>query len=472
MTARLSLQNWLAGRVVTGNPAAGALLDSDPNNRVAPGSGDLVVDLGQDRDVDVVALVRWGLSSSLSGSARFFRGGSRVGGDVALAASDQPLAYAVLSSTRVVDRIVFSGLDGLLCAVFAGAWMNISVPPDVGGGGGLIIDTDSVVPVSGNAYLSYFPPLRRADLTWSNLTEAEAAAVYAGVDSAYRSRSAVFVLPDAGNIREAQTAVFGLVDAFSAPARTDEGVSGTSLGVIAIRAEAATAPIIPTEVSRYPVARFSVSGLFIREGASQTIGLSLTSEPAGDVTVDLDATPGVGLDVSPTQFTFTRSNWSVAQNVTVQAYHDGNATDILHVLVAAGAGLASSSSLNVNVYDDEITARPSCLLRGSTNGGLSFHGPSVIFDRSPTDALPDFVLRAVLDAALTVDVRVNLTFSGSADSGIRPAINYIDIPAGQLQADLPFPLDAPGVVASLRVRPNSGVGYAEDTRTVWVDWTV
>ena len=473
MTARISLKNWLAGRTVTGNAAAGALLDSDPNNRYTPGSGALSVNLGGDRAVDVVAVMRWGLSGAFSASVQFRRNGARVGGDVTISGTDAPLVYVALNDTRTVDQLTFVGLDGALCALFAGEWVDISIPPDVGGGGGIILNTDGIAPVSGNAYLSYFPPLRRADFSWSNLTEAEAAAIYDGVDYAYRNRAAVFALPDAGNIRESQTAVFGMVDSFAAPARTDEGVSGTSVGLISIRAEAATAPAIPTEVSQYPRVEFSQEAVFMGEGATVSLTLKLSSEPESNLTVSLSAAPASGLTLSRSSFTFTKTNYATAQTFTVRASHDSNNVHVQHVLTATGTGLAGPGTININVFDDESGAiTPTASLLASTNGGLSWHGPGVLFERTPNQAVPDFRLQAVLSAALPVDVRVNLRFTGTAAASVREVdTSFIDVAAGQTSADIDFPLGAPGVAASLRVRVNNGTGYTANTRTVWMDWS-
>ena len=473
MTARISLKNWLSGRSVSGNAAAGALLDSDPNNRHTPGSAALVINLGTARSVDVVAVMRWDLSVAFSASVQFRRNGARVGADVTISGSDAPLVYAALTSSRTVDQVTFVGLDGELCALFAGSWEDISVPSDVGGGGGIVLNTEGVEPVSGNAYLSYFPPLRRADFSWSNLTESEASSVYSGVDYAYRNRSLVFSLPDGGNIRESQTAVLGMIDSFAAPARTDEGISGTSIGMISIRSEPASAPVIPTEVSEYPRPQFSVNAVFMQEGATVTLGMSLTSVPENNVSVSLVAAPASGLILSKSTFNFTKSNYSAVQNFTARASHDGNNTHVQHVLTASGSGLGGDGSINVNVFDDDSGAlEPTASLQASTNGGLSWHGPGVLFERTPDQAVPDFMLRAAISTALPVDVRVNLVFSGSADSSVRLSpISYIDISAGQTSAEVEYPLGAPGSAGSLRVRVNTGTGYTPNTQTVWMDWT-
>ena len=471
MTARISLKNWLSGRSVSGSAAAGALLDSDPNNRHTPGSAALVINLGTARSVDVVAVMRWDLSVAFSASVQFRRNGARVGADVTIS-GDSPLVYVALTSSRTIDQLTFVGLDGELCALFAGSWEDISVPSDVGGGGGIVLNTEGVEPVSGNAYLSYFPPLRRADFSWSNLTESEASSVYSGVDYAYRNRSLVFALPDSGNIRESQTAVLGMIDSFAAPARTDEGISGTSIGMISIRSEPASAPVIPTEVSEYPRPQFSVDGVFMREGATANLGMSLTSVPENNVSVSLVAAPSFGLVVSKSTFNFTKSNYSAVQNFTVRASHDGNNTHVQHVLTASGPGLGGDGRINVNVFDDDSGAlNPTASLQASTNGGLSWHGPGVLFERTPDQAVPDFMLRAVISTALPVDVRVNLSVTGTSDSSVRPSISSIDISAGQTSSEVSYPLGAPGSPVSLRVRVNTGTGYTPNTRTVWMEWT-
>ena len=472
MTARISLKNWLSGRSVSGNAAAGALLDSDPNNRHTPGAGSLVINLGTARSVDVVAVMRWDLSVAFSASVQFRRNGARVGADVTISGSDAPLVYVSLTSSRTVDQLTFVGLDGELCGLFAGSWEDISVPPDVGGGGGIVLNTEGVEPVSGNAYLSYFPPLRRADLSWSNLTESEASSVYSGVNYAYRNRSLVFALPDGGNIRELQTAVLGMIDSFAAPARTDEGISGTSIGMISIRSEPASAPVIPTEVSQYPQPLFSADAVFMQEGATANLGMSLTRVPENNVSVSLVAAPASGLVLSKSTFNFTTSNYSAVQRFTVRASHDANNTHVQHVLTASGSGLGEDGEININVFDDDSGAiNPTASLQASTNGGMSWHGPGVLFERTPDQEVPDFMLRAVISSAMPVAVRVNLRVTGTSDSSVRLSpISYIDISAGQTSAEVPYPLDAPGSPVSLRVRVDAGTGYTPNTRTVWMEW--
>ena len=476
MTAKISLRNWLhSGEMVNRNAAANALLDSDPNNRYTPASSAevITVNMSARKPVDVVAIMRWDLSQSFNVTVHFRSGGVPVGSDILVNGATAALVYIPVSPARTVDRISFYRMTGELCAVFAGQWEDISIPPDVGGGGGILLNTESTVPVSGNAYLSYLPPLRRADLNWSNLDESEAAQIYAGVDYAYRNQSAVFILPDSGNIRESQTAVFGMIDSFAAPARTEEGVSGTSVGALSIRAEPATEPVIPTEVSAYPVPIFSVSAIFMDEGATRTgLELSLSRTPESAVTVALSAAPAAGLTITPASFNFTTSNYNNPQSFQIRAAHDGNNRHIQHTLTAAGVGLAGPGSININVFDDDAGAIDvQVSLRASTNGGLSYHGPGVLFERQPDQALPDFMLRAVLAAAVPVDVRVNLQFSGAAAASVRESdVSYIDISAGQLSADIEFPLGAPGSAAPLRIRVAANSYYTHNTQTIWIDW--
>ncbi len=89
-------------------------------------------------------------------------------------------------------------------------------------------------------------------------------------------------------------------------------------------------------------------------GTSYTV--KLRSEPTGDVTVTITGHSGNPLSLSDDSLTFTSSNWSTAQSVTVTAGHDDNGVNEPRSLTheAAGGGYDNvSANLGVTVNDDD-----------------------------------------------------------------------------------------------------------------------
>ncbi|MGW7309892.1 glycoside hydrolase family 48 protein [Streptomyces sp. NPDC054835] len=69
--------------------------------------------------------------------------------------------------------------------------------------------------------------------------------------------------------------------------------------------------------------------LSVRQGATGTFGLRLSTRPSANVTVTVARTSGVsGLTASPAALTFTPANWNTAQQVTVTAAPTGTGTAV------------------------------------------------------------------------------------------------------------------------------------------------
>ena len=97
-------------------------------------------------------------------------------------------------------------------------------------------------------------------------------------------------------------------------------------------------------------------------GASYTVKLS--HQPSGAVTVTIGGHSGTALSISGTtlnasdELTFTASNWSAAQTVTVKADNDDNAASeslkLTHT--PSGGGYSTAADLPVTVTDDDTAA--------------------------------------------------------------------------------------------------------------------
>ena len=86
----------------------------------------------------------------------------------------------------------------------------------------------------------------------------------------------------------------------------------------------------------------------------------LTSEPTGDVTVAITAPANTDITVDPAELTFTATDWSSLQSVTVSAAADDmDAEDdtgtITHAVSGGDYGSVRAGSVSVTVDDDEVS---------------------------------------------------------------------------------------------------------------------
>ena len=94
------------------------------------------------------------------------------------------------------------------------------------------------------------------------------------------------------------------------------------------------------------------------EGSSATYTVALATQPSGSVTVAITGAAS-GVSVSPTLLSFTPSDWSTAQTVTVTAAEDDNTASESLTLThtAVGGGYAGqTATLAVSTTDDDSAA--------------------------------------------------------------------------------------------------------------------
>ena len=112
--------------------------------------------------------------------------------------------------------------------------------------------------------------------------------------------------------------------------------------------------------------------LTVTEGGNSTYTVVLTSQPTSNVTVTLSRTGSPDVTMSQSSLTFTPSNWSTAQTVTVQAADDVDAVNdtatVRHAVSGADYATVTAASVTVTVSDDEtvstgvaLTAAPATL---------------------------------------------------------------------------------------------------------------
>ena len=91
------------------------------------------------------------------------------------------------------------------------------------------------------------------------------------------------------------------------------------------------------------------------DGTSYTVNLS--SEPTGNVTVDVTLPDGSEVSAKPVQLTFTIENWGTPQTVTLSAEQDDDAVNdivaVTHVITGADYQGTKADTVTVTVEDDD-----------------------------------------------------------------------------------------------------------------------
>ena len=100
--------------------------------------------------------------------------------------------------------------------------------------------------------------------------------------------------------------------------------------------------------------------LSVAEGGSSSYTVVLTSQPTGNVTVTPSRTGSSDVTVSSSPLTFTPTNWSTAQTVTVAAAQDTDALNdtatVAHAVSGADYATVTAASVAVTVADDETVS--------------------------------------------------------------------------------------------------------------------
>ena len=145
----------------------------------------------------------------------------------------------------------------------------------------------------------------------------------------------------------------------------------------------------------------SPTSLPVDEGMTAEYTVVLKSEPTGNVTVTVnDPTDNTDVTAAPASLTFTTSNWSTPQTVTVSAVQDADGVNesatVTHTVSGADYTPETASDVSVTVDDDEtpdVTIAPTgiTVLPGGSNEY------TVVLDTEPT-------------------VQVTVTVTGHADT--------------------------------------------------------
>jgi glucose/arabinose dehydrogenase len=100
----------------------------------------------------------------------------------------------------------------------------------------------------------------------------------------------------------------------------------------------------------------STATLTVDEASSGTFTVKLAAQPSANVVVNVAPTAGPStVTTSPSALTFTSSNWSTAQTVTVAAANDNVVGNESATITCSSSGLASQT-VNVTVIDNDTAA--------------------------------------------------------------------------------------------------------------------
>ena len=99
-----------------------------------------------------------------------------------------------------------------------------------------------------------------------------------------------------------------------------------------------TAGVVQNAAAQSPSLVLSPTSLDVPEQGSASYTVKLATLPTADVTVSIGGTSGTDLSLNRTSLTFTMSNWSTAQSVSVSASRDPDATHDSATLTHTASG--------------------------------------------------------------------------------------------------------------------------------------
>ena len=90
--------------------------------------------------------------------------------------------------------------------------------------------------------------------------------------------------------------------------------------------------------------------VMVKEGTSAEFTVVLSSAPTGDVTVTIVRPNGTDLSLDKILLTFTPTNWSVPQRVTMMAGEDADVADDAErlILIASGGGYGGGGGVIIS----------------------------------------------------------------------------------------------------------------------------
>ena len=140
------------------------------------------------------------------------------------------------------------------------------------------------------------------------------------------------------------------------------------------------------------------TSLTVAEGGSGTYTMTLNAAPTADVTVDITA--GGDVSVDPTSVTFSSSNWSAAQTVTVSAADDDDAANDT-VTLHHSASTTDTGYSGISVADVRVTTTD------DDSAGVTVSVPTLTVAEGGSGTYT-----MALDVVPTADVTIDITAGG------------------------------------------------------------
>ena len=200
------------------------------------------------------------------------------------------------------------------------------------------------------------------------------------------------------------------------------------------------------------------TSLTVAEGDSSSYTVVLTSQPTGAVTVTVSRTGSADVTMSQSSLTFTPSNWSSAQTVTVTAADDVDASNdaatVRHAVSGADYAAVTAASVTVTVSDDETV---------STGVALTVDPATV----SEGAAATTITVTATLNQApRNVATVLNVSVGGSGDTAVE-GTDYATV------SNVLLTINASQTTgtATFRLNPTDD-DFDEDDETLTVDGSV
>ncbi|CAC9502253.1 hypothetical protein [uncultured Gammaproteobacteria bacterium] len=157
----------------------------------------------------------------------------------------------------------------------------------------------------------------------------------------------------------------------------------------------------------------SATAMIMSEGRTGAYTIVLNSEPEGDVTITLTSSDTTAATVT-NSLTFTTSNWSSPQTVTVTAVNDpdmdNETVTIRHAISGDGYGSVNMSDIEVRIIDRTPNPTLKSIIQSTT---------VVNIDENATDTYT-----VVLDADPTGDVVIAMTSSDTNIVTVTPSLTF------------------------------------------------
>ena len=155
----------------------------------------------------------------------------------------------------------------------------------------------------------------------------------------------------------------------------------------------------------------SETTLTITEGGSGSYTVKLAAQPTSNVVISVTASGNTDVTASPATLTFTTSNWSTAQTVTVRAAQDDDAVDD-----TAAIAHAVDAAQSANEYDNVNIAGVAVTVTDDDTAGATVSKTTLTVNEGGSATYT-----VKLNTQPTSDVVISVTRTGSSDVTVSPA---------------------------------------------------